>query len=344
MPRKEAQLVPFLQKALEGVKYRNLILIDPIKKVFCLYLPHKTNRLCIEDELIFKDWWHARNGKKYVFSSKHYTEARQAMTSSLRKSDYVEPMCLSDNKLICRILSKEEVEEKKKLKKELKKLEIKHEDNESGYESSLSSPESHIDGQNDKDLLQSIEHDHAYLFYPPDMGSVEGSEFSSDVQNISNEDTDTVTEAFDRFLPLGPDSSSELESIIEDHHLNKDICAIFPVLGDFDDSLQSLFNIPNEQLIGSFKELQLSLQVPGSNDVKTNIRKKSYFCEEYELVGKAVVLICKLLEMDVDVAGTSSNIGIVFGATTWKTVQEYTCMKGIKYVGDNYLIVILELP
>ncbi|KAF8788577.1 uncharacterized protein LOC129957477 [Argiope bruennichi] len=149
MGRQGPKLVPFLHDGVVNRKYRNLISEDASGLKFSIVLPHKTKKLDTEDELIFKDWY-ALNGKKYIFASKHYTDAKQAMTASLRKSDYVEKVHCTDYKLTYRILNKAEVKEKKRLKKELKKKnELKKEtldsdaalsSEESGYGSGTDSP------------------------------------------------------------------------------------------------------------------------------------------------------------------------------------------------------------
>ncbi|CAL1290206.1 unnamed protein product [Larinioides sclopetarius] len=149
MGRQGPRLVPFLQDGLINKKYRNLISEDTLGLIFSIILPHKTKKLDADDEFIFKDWY-ALNRKKYIVHSKHYTDAKQAITASLRKSDYVEKIHISDDKLTYRILSKAEVKEKKRLKKEQKKLkEVKKEATdsddasssvESGYGSEVDSP------------------------------------------------------------------------------------------------------------------------------------------------------------------------------------------------------------
>ncbi|GBN32001.1 hypothetical protein AVEN_216815-1 [Araneus ventricosus] len=150
MGRQGPRLVPFLHDGVINKKYRNLIPEDPSGLKFSIVLPHKTKKLDVEDEFIFKDWY-ALNKKKYVFHSKHYTDAKQAITASLRKSDYVEKIHISDDRLTYRILSKAEVKEKKRLKKELKKLNVVKKEAsdsdgalssvESGYGSGVDSPQ-----------------------------------------------------------------------------------------------------------------------------------------------------------------------------------------------------------
>ncbi|GIZ05287.1 uncharacterized protein CEXT_714461 [Caerostris extrusa] len=107
MGRKGPKLVPFLLDGLKTKKYRNLMFENSSRLIFSLCLPHKTNKLDKRDEYIFKDWYQ-KNNKKYGFS-KHYTVARQAMTASLRKSDYVEKILIGDSKMTYRILTSDEV-------------------------------------------------------------------------------------------------------------------------------------------------------------------------------------------------------------------------------------------
>ncbi|GBN59975.1 hypothetical protein AVEN_79507-1 [Araneus ventricosus] len=334
MPRKQAKLVPFLQNALDGAKYRNLNYEDGMKKVFSLYLPHKTNRLEMEDQYIFNDWY-AETKRKYIFS-KEYTNARQAMTAALRKSDYVELMCFQGNKLICRILNEEEVEERKLQKKESKRLKGKQEDGESessiesGYESGLNSPESCMDyGQNDKNLLQGIVHDHAYVFSPLGRESSEGSYIHSDSQEVSNETIliDEATGTFGTSLPLEQDHSSGIKSNLEDTCLKEDFFNI-PVLPD-DVTLKDLDKISNVQLIRSnYNELQLALQVYDSIGSEANERKKLYVCKDYVLRDETLLLICKLFQdMDVEIPDTSSNIRIVLDEAVQRGIQDYSCLK-----------------
>ncbi|GFS46151.1 uncharacterized protein TNIN_17781 [Trichonephila inaurata madagascariensis] len=136
MGRKGPRLIRFLEEGLRFQKYRNLSYEDISQSIFSIYFPHKTKLLSPADEQIFKNWY-ALNGKKYT-SKKDYTDARQAMSSSLRKSDYVEKVLVSGNKLAYRILNEEEVKEKKKEKDILKKLKKE----ESDYVSDLSSVDS----------------------------------------------------------------------------------------------------------------------------------------------------------------------------------------------------------
>ncbi|GFR06399.1 uncharacterized protein TNCT_7371 [Trichonephila clavata] len=136
MGRRGPRLIIFLEKGLLTDKYRNLKYEDISKSIFSIYFPHKTKLLSLADEQIFKDWY-TLNKKEYV-SKKDYTDARQAMSSSLRKSDYVEKVLVNGNKLVYRILKEEEVVEKKKKKDELKKMKKE----ESDYGSDLSSVDS----------------------------------------------------------------------------------------------------------------------------------------------------------------------------------------------------------
>ncbi|GBN41669.1 hypothetical protein AVEN_181041-1, partial [Araneus ventricosus] len=48
--------------------------------------------------------WYELNKKEYVRGSKDYTKAKQALTASLKKSDYVEKVPNSPKKLMYRIL------------------------------------------------------------------------------------------------------------------------------------------------------------------------------------------------------------------------------------------------
>ncbi|CAL1285473.1 unnamed protein product [Larinioides sclopetarius] len=315
MPRKQAKLIPFLQNALDGDKYRNLNYEDDKRKVFSLYLPHKTNRLEEEDQYIFNDWY-AANKREYIFSEE-YTNARQAMTAALRKSNYVVLMDFRNNTLTCRILNEEEVEERKRKKKESKMLIGKKEDYESsiesGYESGLPSPASGMDcGQNDKNLLQGIVHDHAYGFNSLDGESAEGCCIHSDVNEVSNETMliDEATENFKTFLPLEQDKSSIIKSGLEDTCLNEHFSDI-PILPD-DITLKDLDKISNEQLIRSnYNDLQLVLQVYDSIDAEANMPKKLYVCKRYVELDETVVLICKLFqEMDADIPDTSCKYSL----------------------------------
>ncbi|GBN42030.1 hypothetical protein AVEN_192525-1 [Araneus ventricosus] len=99
---------------------------------------------------ISKDWYEL-NKKKYVFGSKDYTKAKQALTASLKKSDYVEKVPNSPKKLMYRILEEGKNKENKRLKKEFRKEEVETEvpyndhtlpSVESGYGSALDSPPS----------------------------------------------------------------------------------------------------------------------------------------------------------------------------------------------------------
>ncbi|GFY47622.1 uncharacterized protein TNIN_314411, partial [Trichonephila inaurata madagascariensis] len=152
-----------------------------------IYFPHKTKLLSHADEQIFKDWY-ALNGKKYT-SKKDYTDARQAMSSSLRKSDYVEKVLVSGNKLVYRILNEEEVKEKKIKKDIMKKLKKEESDYvsnllsvdspksngvDSAYNSGVGSPGSSevdfasamndLDIESNSKLIEAITHDHAFGF------------------------------------------------------------------------------------------------------------------------------------------------------------------------------------
>ncbi|KAF8788985.1 uncharacterized protein LOC129957423 [Argiope bruennichi] len=151
MGRKGSRLLHFLQDGLIKKKYQNLFFVDESKFIFSINLPHKTRKLNKEDEQLFKDWYELKDDE-YVFGSKDYTIAKQALIASLKKSDYFEKVASSRGKITYRILSNTETKERKGLMKELKKQnevkkEVPHIDNsvpsvESGYGSGVDSPSS----------------------------------------------------------------------------------------------------------------------------------------------------------------------------------------------------------
>ncbi|GIZ02254.1 uncharacterized protein CEXT_444301 [Caerostris extrusa] len=137
MGRKGTKLIPFLLDGLKKEKYRN-------------------------------DWY-KNNNKTYIFL-KHYTEAKQAITASLRKSDYVEKILIGDNKMTFRILSPEEVKKKKRKKQVLKKQKMEKQnesDASSGYGSDMGSPYNAVDNINENnEFLHAIKHDHDFGYSP----------------------------------------------------------------------------------------------------------------------------------------------------------------------------------
>ncbi|GIY65300.1 uncharacterized protein CDAR_104911 [Caerostris darwini] len=131
MGKKGSVLVEFLKNALFEKKYENLKFEDVSKNIFILYLPQKSNKLKVKDQMLFKDWYALKN-RIYILDE-NYTKAKQALISALKKSEYLEVKAIKKS-FWCRILNDQEIKEKK----ETRKLQKIHQDIESGYESTAS--------------------------------------------------------------------------------------------------------------------------------------------------------------------------------------------------------------
>lgn len=277
MGRTGPRLIPFLEEGLKLKKYRNLKYKNISKSVFSIYFPHKTKKLSSEDELIFKDWY-ALNEKKYL-SSVNYTDAKQAMSSSLRRSDYVEKILANDNVLIYRILTAEEVIEKKKQKEICKKM--KKESNytddppsmDSAYSSGVDSPsdsggdspsdsgidspggsgvDSSSDGVTNESsdaIMHAVEHDHAFGFVHQGKSplrvhallnnSVDPMFYSGPI-NAPTEEPMEMDYTTDNFIQP-PILNAMTDDCIADY------ISVPEILND--DDLQKLGGIPTEDLI-----------------------------------------------------------------------------------------------
>ncbi|CAL1297878.1 unnamed protein product [Larinioides sclopetarius] len=141
-------LLEFLKNSIREKKYTNLK-SDSSGLIFSITLPHKRKLRNMEEyEEIFKDWYKVK-GKAYI--PKNYIRAKQALTASLKRSVYVEKVRNCQKKLTYRILSGNEVEAKKLLKKKRReKVEREPPNNyvnpqsvDSAYGSGVDSPPSH---------------------------------------------------------------------------------------------------------------------------------------------------------------------------------------------------------
>ncbi|GFU23403.1 uncharacterized protein NPIL_505981 [Nephila pilipes] len=355
MGRKGSRLMPFFDDGLLFNKYRNLKYEDISKGIFSIYFPHKTNRLASEDELLFKDWY-ALKGKKYVHL-KNYTEAKQAITASLRKSDYVEKVHISDNKLIYRKLTENEVADKKKVKEMFRKLKKELQDDDdlpsvdSAYSSGVDSPTGCLNNESSEDeLVQAIEHDHAFGFALETKSPFGGNAFSNN--SITNEymdvGNDTVVKSQNNdFVDVKADSSSNVmySTSVPKEILNEQD---FQKLGEIpmesfnlpllDDILPMDFDLA--ELFGNNK----SELTPSDTDVQnfdgTIAGKKNYHCKKFAYLGKILILFCEAQQIGMYAAINDDETQIFFDEAVLQEMQGCKSVKECKFINDDILVIL----
>ncbi|GIY10646.1 uncharacterized protein CDAR_437341 [Caerostris darwini] len=372
MGRKGTKLIPFLLDGLKKEKYRNLVFDNASRLIFSLYLPHKTTKLDKKEEYIFKEWY-KKNDKEYIFL-KHYTEAKQAITASLRKSDYVEKILIGDNKMTFRILSPEEVAEKKRKKQDFKKLK-KEKQNESdassGYGSDMGSPYNAVDNINENnEFLHAIKHDHDFGYspivrLPCDGNALLQNDIKIEQMDIEEKSVMNCGINFDVFLTNHTDmeclyeNAEDMECLYESAEILADhakfvACESEDNVNLSDEvqnqghnivSLDELMNIPLNDFLKCVKPMDFDLNELFSDGNIQEIPKKPenrFICKKLDYLGDTPILFCEYLDSGVFTIDTSGELKIIYDEAMLNKIQNLNLkIKDYKHV-NGHLLVILE--
>ncbi|GIY65307.1 hypothetical protein CDAR_104942 [Caerostris darwini] len=374
MGRKGPKLVPFLLDGLKTKKYRNLMFENSSRLIFSLCLPHKTNKLDKRDEYIFKDWYQ-KNNKKYSFS-KHYTVARQAMTASLRKSDYVEKILIGDSKMTYRILTSNEVKEKKQIKQDFKKWKKGNQsesDASSGYGSDMDSPNNAVYNINENnEVLHAIKHDHDFYLspigrLPCDENVLQQNDLKIelvDMEGKSIVDCGVNSDIFitnHTYMECSYENAEDMDCSYENAEVlaghekfvackSEDIETNVNLLDEVQNqhdivSLDDLMKIPLNDFLKSVKPVDFDLHelFPDENIKEFSKKPQNRFiCKKLDYLGDTPILFCEYLDSGVFTVETSGELKIIFDEAMLKQIQNLNLkMKDYKTV-NGHLLVILE--
>ncbi|GIY74010.1 IRF tryptophan pentad repeat domain-containing protein [Caerostris extrusa] len=350
MGRNGSKLITFFLDGLKTNKYQNLKFEDSSRLIFSLYLPFKTNKLDKKNEDVLKDWYHINN-KKYFYST-NYTEAKQAMMASLRKSDYVEQIAIGDNKMTFRILTPKEIKGKGKnvnhffffQKKERKLILKKEKQNKSvalpGYGSNMNNPYHALSPYNatgsineNNGLLQAIEHDHYFGFSPFERLPSNGN-----VSEASSYENAEVQDGHTKFV------ARESGNIETNANLLEEVCNQEHNIVSLDD----LDKIPSNDLVkcGETFDMEefMSIYIP-DGDIHDFSKKPEnrFLCKKLEYLVKTPILICEYLDSQVsEVDFTSGQFKIICDEAVLKEILDKNLKISDYQLVNGHMLVILE--
>ncbi|GIY69201.1 IRF tryptophan pentad repeat domain-containing protein [Caerostris darwini] len=337
MGRNGSKLIAFFLDGLKTNKYQNLKFEDSSRLIFSLYLPFKTNKLDKKNEDVLKDWYHINN-KKYFYST-NYTEAKQAMMASLRKSDYVEQIVIGASKMTFTILTPKEIKEKKDKKLILKKEKESVASPE--YGSVMNNPYLALSPYNatgsineNNGLLQAIEHDHYFGFSPFERLPSNGN-----VWEASSYENAEVQDGHTKFV------ACESGNIETNANLLEEVCNQEHNIVSLDD----LDKIPSKDLVKcdgtlnfDLKEF-ISIYIP-DGDIHDFLKKPEirYLCKKLEYLVETPILFCEYLDSQVSEVVTSGQFKIIFDEAVLKEILDKNLKIRDYQLVNGHMLVILE--